>query len=329
MQAKDVTLTIGIPTFNRRDAVIQRLKELQSADLPENVSVLIIDNNSEDGTYEALVECVEDRRHQILRNEKNFGYAGNFLELLDQCRSEYILFMSDEDELITDNLHELLLFLAVYKPDFVSPQVKINGCIYRGESKTCGMTPLDFKRASGYLSGLVFQTQASQRYSRVIRTFLNLNAAAYTYPQVLLASMLLAGGTGYWFSEVVAEKREQLHSHIANPDGEKYYYLVGRFQQSLGFLDFFEAIHDDSLGGINSQAAIRNLGKMRQVVEMGIVQNLRSGLAHQRPELVPIFDQACLRVAAHQFFVLRFLSKLILGVRYPKKIVPYLIKKIR
>ena len=47
-------LTIGIPTFNRRDAVLERLQELLSFDLDRKIEILIIDNHSSDGTISAL-----------------------------------------------------------------------------------------------------------------------------------------------------------------------------------------------------------------------------------------------------------------------------------
>jgi glycosyltransferase involved in cell wall biosynthesis len=319
---KDVTVTICMPTYNRRNTVVKRLQEMKFKGLPENISVLIIDNYSDDGTFEALIENNIDGNYRIHRNEKNLGYAGNFFELLDKCLSEYAIFMSDEDELLYEGLQRICNFISNERPDFVSPIAEIDGKVYRGRNKISKIKPAEFNEASFYLSGLVYRTDISRRYSGQIKDLLDSNAAAHTYPQVLLTSIILSVGKGYWFDDVVTKKREQLYSHILNPDGGEYYHLIGRFQQTLGFIDFFDSV----LNNPDTEGCKMNMTVMKQVVESRLLNNLRNGLYLQRPELVPAFDRSCLGLGLSQYLAFRLLKRVSLAFRYPNKILPYLVR---
>ena len=65
-------LTIGIPTFNRKEAAISCLKNLNNNFSFKEIDVLLIDNCSEDGTFEFLKKKYEDTPYRIIRNNKNF-----------------------------------------------------------------------------------------------------------------------------------------------------------------------------------------------------------------------------------------------------------------
>lgn len=114
------SLTIGIPTFNRRDAVLERIQELFAKPLPSNVSVLVIDNHSTDGTFDALLEAQREFPElRVTQNSENLGYAGNLFRLFEEAETDYLLIDSDEDEVLIDKIVDFLEFLDNKKPSFL------------------------------------------------------------------------------------------------------------------------------------------------------------------------------------------------------------------
>ena len=54
MNPKNKILTIGIPTFNRSDALIKNIDFILSLDILERIELLVIDNDSDDSTFDTL-----------------------------------------------------------------------------------------------------------------------------------------------------------------------------------------------------------------------------------------------------------------------------------
>ena len=233
------TLTIGIPTHNRCDAVVQRLYEIFRKPLPDRVSVLVIDNCSDDGTYEEVLQFTQNNSGlRVMRNAQNLGFAGNLFRLIEEAKSDYLMIDSDEDELLVQKLPEYIDFLETNAPCFVSPQASVFDRIYRGFGKSGDIKPEQFRDASNYISGITFEVPsvriAVERVSRKVNT----NAAVFVYPQVLLVAEVIAESKCLWYPKILTVKRQQLSSHIQNLDGGSYRRLVARLQQSIGFVEY-------------------------------------------------------------------------------------------
>ena len=105
------SLTISFPTYNRKSSIIARIKEIKDKAKYIGIKILIIDNNSEDGTFDSLIKIFKNENHiSILKNKSNIGFAGNFFRLFRECKTDYILISSDEDEVKIDSIEEFLLF---------------------------------------------------------------------------------------------------------------------------------------------------------------------------------------------------------------------------
>ena len=70
------SLTIGIPTFNRIKAITSCMEFLENKNLPEGIEILVIDNNSPDGTFEFLSK--RDGRDWILVFSRDFQWKFRF-----------------------------------------------------------------------------------------------------------------------------------------------------------------------------------------------------------------------------------------------------------
>lgn len=110
-------LSICIPTFNRKDRVVKTVQSLMSTDIAE-LEVCVLDNGSEDGTYEALLD-IQDRRFRLIRNETNIGQFQNHYKALFAGTGKYIVIMMDRDEIHIDKLKLLLKYLSASEYDAI------------------------------------------------------------------------------------------------------------------------------------------------------------------------------------------------------------------
>jgi glycosyltransferase involved in cell wall biosynthesis len=92
-----VRVSVVIPVFNRHDLIAAAVQSALTQVI-DGLEVVVIDNCSQDGTWELLQELA-DPRLRCLRNESNVGLFENFNRCAAQARGEYILFLGSDDRL--------------------------------------------------------------------------------------------------------------------------------------------------------------------------------------------------------------------------------------
>jgi len=92
-----VRVSVAIPVFNRRDLVATAVQSAL-AQVVDGLEVVVIDNCSQDGTWEVL-QGLADPRLRCLRNESNLGLFGNFNRCAAEVRGEFALFLGSDDRL--------------------------------------------------------------------------------------------------------------------------------------------------------------------------------------------------------------------------------------
>lgn len=317
------TLTIGIPTYNRCDAVVQRLNEIFQKALPDRVSVLVIDNCSDDGTYEKVLQFAQNNVGLcVMRNAQNLGYAGNLFRLIEEAESDYLMIDSDEDELLVQELPEYIDFLETNVPCFVSPQASVFDRIYRSLGKRGEIKPEQFREASNYISGITFKVSSARIGVERVSQKLNTNAAVFVYPQVLLVAEMLAESKCLWYPEILTLKQQQLPSHIKNLDGASYSCLVARLQQTTGFIEYLS----ERATAERAKTGSNVFQQMLAVTEQWAFQHMRSGLASEQPMLLSGFDES-----AKNFYggcgLCRLLNRILRVFRQPSLFVPGIKRK--
>ena len=98
-------LSVGIPTYNRRDLACRAIRSVLGQSY-KNLEIVVSDNASADGTSEA-VEAMADSRIKLLKQPRNIGMIGNFNACLMAASGEYFLMLSDDDLLEPDALLNL------------------------------------------------------------------------------------------------------------------------------------------------------------------------------------------------------------------------------
>ena len=298
-------LTIGIPTFNRSGAVCARLKDLVVLEISDQIEILIIDNHSTDGTSENLnkitIPSHLNSNIQIISNEKNLGFVGNFFSLFDHCRSEYLLVCSDEDEVLAMGIKHLLDFLVEKSPDFVSPQAVVRGQLYRGKKGTTELDYLQHEEASFYISGLCFKIESAKKFLSWLPDLANQNSLVEVYPQTALAGCLLVEGRGFWLNTMVTRQVSELPSHIAHSDGGAYFHLNGRFEQLKGSISLADlVIANETL----TQESLDSVVRYKRLLNEQVFRRMRTALFEEFPDMVRHFDKG-----GRRFYFLSWFTK--------------------
>jgi glycosyltransferase involved in cell wall biosynthesis len=287
-------LTVGIPTFNRREIVCRRVAGLIAENAPEQVEIVVIDDASPDGTHAALADLCAGTPIRVLRNESNLGYAGNVLRLFEQCRTPYLLIASDDDVVRTDCLAPLTQLLGERSPAFVSTQFCFGDELYRGGPPQGQIEPEELLAASSHAPGLVYGVPDCREVALgdVSERLRSGSAAAHVYPQVLiLARLLIAEKRCLWWDRCAVEGGPRAPTGIKDGEGSPYYHLAPRWMQVKDLLDF--------LGEAGSSAANPEVAaKMTAKVEEGLFWRLRSAIEYERPELLAPFDRSAARFYA-------------------------------
>ncbi len=94
---KSFSISVVLPTWNR----VNRLKLCLPTFLAtkvQDVQFIIIDNNSDDGTWDYLQSvALKDKRVEIHRNSQNVGGIKSMFRAYCEVNSSYVLFLGDDD----------------------------------------------------------------------------------------------------------------------------------------------------------------------------------------------------------------------------------------
>lgn len=114
MDNKQPILSICIPTYNRAKFLqtsLDRLKENITADM--DVEVLVSDNCSPDNTSKVVMSAIDNGlKCTYIRNEKNLGPDGNFMQCFQKAQGKYLWLCGDDDYLIPGQFKRLYDILA-------------------------------------------------------------------------------------------------------------------------------------------------------------------------------------------------------------------------
>ena len=112
-------LTIIIPCYNAEKYINRCFSSLNK--IKGEINAIFVNDGSTDSTKEIIeryIACNDD--WAILINKSNGGYSTAINAGLDNCNSEYVMFMGVDDEIIADGIRNVLLHLELNKPDILA-----------------------------------------------------------------------------------------------------------------------------------------------------------------------------------------------------------------
>lgn len=233
-------LTIGIPTYNRKVALKAGISQLLSKNVLEIVEILIIDDGGDEFVGDYLGELSKDIR--IVRNAKNLGFAPTFLKLFEECTTDYMLVVCDDDLINIESLKPLLRFLS-YQPDFISPQFFSRNVMERGIEETRKIRPIEVLDCCKHGPGLIYKIDACKRGLDMLRQRLLMGKTdAKIYPQaVIVANILSESEECYWLNYPTAYEGAALPSGILDSDGNNYWTFESRCRQLVAIDDLLSS----------------------------------------------------------------------------------------
>jgi len=98
-------VSIGILTYNRREAVLRAIRSAYEQDI-DDVEVVVVDSNSSDGTIDAIRAAYPDVK--LIRLPRNLGCPGGRNHVFANCEGDYIVSLDDDGFLAEGALPKLI-----------------------------------------------------------------------------------------------------------------------------------------------------------------------------------------------------------------------------
>lgn len=281
-------LTIGIPSYNRKGALLDVLTRLAEACTPlhrEWFDVLVIDDDSPDGAFDAaraLPFAGDAAWLRVHRNAERAGFCGNFFNLIRACRSDYLLISTDDDWIQADEVLRLARDLAAAPtpPAWVTPVFRApDGSVYRGRESTEPIAIHEYRNCCNHLPGITLNRAWAQRLLPLIEPVANTRDNVYPQACLSLALLLLGAPCQYHPAEPVRTGHD-LPSGIAG-----YSTLESRWRQFKFFDQYIQALQGLSPAPAFQQAR----AEIHQFHRQQLFRTLGNGLSEERPDLLPHF----------------------------------------
>lgn len=130
----DYLLSICILTYNKIEYTKECLKSLMKSKFSGKTEIIVVDNNSTDGTREWLMDfqnlnTSDDISIVIIANKKNYGCTGGRNQACSAAQGEYIITLDNDVTIISDDwINKMLKFYKEYPeigilgPKLIFPQ---------------------------------------------------------------------------------------------------------------------------------------------------------------------------------------------------------------
>jgi len=107
------SLTIAIPTYNRKEYILGQVKSLVDIviknKLENDIEILVSDNNSKYNIYDLLEEYKKYSTFlTISKNDENIGMGRNICKTFNLAKGEFYFFIGDDDRLSANGILYLL-----------------------------------------------------------------------------------------------------------------------------------------------------------------------------------------------------------------------------
>lgn len=240
---KSRVLTIGVLTYNRPGKLQELLEQLRRADVFSRFPVLVVDDGAEQATAAVAARFQDEPSFIFRRNESNRGYPRSLIRLVEECPTEYVLHVADDDLVGVDNLQALQEILAKETPDFACPMYLWHGAVFRGSASSRSIAPSEYFDCSAHASGLVYRTEAFKaNIPRIAARLQSGKADATLFPQTIFAiATLLDGRKGIYANLISAfENDNSPLSFVTDSAGRHYWEYASQVQQFAAFDEFIE-----------------------------------------------------------------------------------------
>ena len=141
--------------------------------------------------------------------------------------------MSDDDELLLNNINKLSELISKFSPDFVCPASYVSGRLYRGSRSIQDIRIIDFMFSASRMPGLVFRVKSVRIYLRDVIMLCDRGCEfSRMYPQVVLLMLLMNdGGKCIYFPHEIERLGFNVASGLVSNNGRSFWHCESRVYQ--------------------------------------------------------------------------------------------------
>lgn len=131
---KGLLLTIAIPVYNTKPELLKRA--LLSIPDSKHIGVIVYDDGSTDYEYRTLIRdwlkndpnfsFMNSNRFIFNRSNENKGLGAVRNTLIRKIDSDYVMFLDSDDEVMTDNFGEIIMYLLDNKVDVIYGNISLS-----------------------------------------------------------------------------------------------------------------------------------------------------------------------------------------------------------
>lgn len=198
-------ITVGVPTYNRSEIVLQNFLKLKNVCENLNLDLLIIDNGSaqnEQLKMKSFFVKLGFTNFHMYKN--NSGFHESFSRIILHTRTPFILFLSDEDILIEKNFYQIQDFIDQFNPGVMLP-LRNNEKSVNFKTVFKKASPRQMVFATTYISGIVFETKVAQAKISVLESKLRNEIFWQLYPHLVLLYVLSCVKKAYTYNPITIQ----------------------------------------------------------------------------------------------------------------------------
>lgn len=143
-------LSIIIPMYNCKDVICRCLSSIDY----KNCEILIIDDGSEDGSYEVVQSYKEGREIIRLFQQKHKGVSAARNLGIEKSNGKYIMFIDADDYIVPGGISRLQAICDKYSPDVIKYRAKYPGKNDSQDTDSVYLFPIDLRFIEGKAAAL-------------------------------------------------------------------------------------------------------------------------------------------------------------------------------
>lgn len=262
-----ITITVGIPTYNRPEALIRRLRELE--DLSAEIDGVIVCDNSQTFNQEADEICNRHDNWRYFKNPENLGFGPNLLRVLELVETTHLWWRGDDDVISQSQATAVTTAglscdeLLIIDPD--------KNHTFGGQGLETFCRNFEKIQSMGWMSALVVPTEIAKRAIPA-----GLAGIPSGYPHFSLVLNMLEENPQLKFWVVPFEWKQHEFRDVGEKEGQRWAFFGLCIK---GFSTTADAIKDRRIRSIYLRAW-RNTHSFRIVRKM---VSLRLGLIRREP----------------------------------------------
>jgi glycosyltransferase involved in cell wall biosynthesis len=234
--SNQVSFGIAIPTKNRAET-LQRTIQGTLDEMPDNASLHVLDNGSDDNTAKVIAGFTHSRFHGYY-DSAGTHVQHSFMRVLEEAAlgNDYVILVSDEDEVLWEGFEQLTNLLTTDSAGFVSTTFAHPPHFTRSNQNGT-ITPSNWFASAFYCSGLVFNSADLLKVVDAVRGRIYDSTFVGIYAQSFLALAMIPHNRHLWSNIELCRIREKLDTLFSMEDGSAYWEPENRRKILADYLD--------------------------------------------------------------------------------------------